>query len=165
MTTSRMLVSLLPCLISVGFAHAACGDECKDELQGRWNLEKIVLEGKAFPEQVKGAQFKFDKNTLTIVPPDDLGEGFPKQTLRFTVNPQTNPKSIDTTNLDGAEKGWTSAGIYKIEGDTLTVCIPTARGLGRPMNFEPKEGSKLAVYTLQRAKPPRPPERSKPKAN
>jgi len=149
MTALRTLVSVL----FVGFIQAGSGNQGEAELQGSWDLQKIVVEGKPFPVEVTGVKFIFAKNILTIVPPTDPSESFPKQTLRFTVRPQAKPKSVDTTILDGTEKGWTIPGIYRIEGDSLTVCIPTARGIGRPKDFEAKEGSKLAVYTLHRAKP------------
>jgi len=147
-----MLVTLLVGLPFASFIHAEGENEGKDELQGSWDLQKIVLEGNPFPE-VKGVRFIFAADRLTIVPPDENAEKFPKQTLSFTLHPEENPKSIDTTNLDGPDKGMTLAGIYKIEDDTLTVCIATEGGAARPKDFESKEGSKLAVYTLQRAKP------------
>jgi len=166
MTALRMLVPLL----FVGFIQAGGSNEDADELQGSWDLQEIVVEGKPFPEhatgvKLTGVKFIFAKNTLTIVPPTQPSVSWPKQTLRFTVHPQTKPKSIDTTNLDGTEKGRTIAGIYRIEGDTLTLCIPTARGMGRPQDFEAKERSKLAVFTLHRAKSSRPPESLKPEPN
>ena len=118
-----------------------------------WDLQDIVLEGKPFPVQVKGVRFTFAEKLLTIVPPDEISNKMPRQTLSLTLHPENNPKWIDTTNLDGPSKGMTVAGIYKIEGNTLTVCIPTAAAAARPKGFESKEGSMLAVYTLQRAKP------------
>ncbi|MBC8874602.1 MAG: TIGR03067 domain-containing protein [Planctomycetes bacterium] len=153
MTVLRMLVTLLVGLPFAGFIQAEGDNQGKHELQGSWDLQRIVLDGKPFPVQVKEVKFIFSKDRLTIVPPDENAESFPRQTLSFTLHPETNPKSIDTTNLDGSTKGMTLAGIYKIEGDSLTVCIATESGAARPKSFESKEGSKLAVYTLQRAKP------------
>ena len=156
MMTWRAIVPLLPCLMVLGVTGAGRGSDGTDELQGCWNVTKVVVRGKPLPPDVKGTAFVFERDSLRIVPPEQAKVSFPKQTMRFSANPQTEPKSIDTTNLDGIAKGRSIAGIYRIEGDILTLCIPLAPGIGRPTSFESDKKSNLAVYTLERSKSPAP---------
>jgi uncharacterized protein (TIGR03067 family) len=58
-----------------------------------------------------------------------------------------SPQAIDYLNLAGAHKGKRQAGIYKLEGDLLTVCI-AAPGAARPKEFQsqPGDGRSLTAW-------------------
>jgi uncharacterized protein (TIGR03067 family) len=66
----------------------------------------------------------------------------------YVVNTKAKPEAIDFFSTVGAEP---SAGIFRIDGDTLTVSLSPALG-PRPTNFEPPNGSKQYMYTLRRVK-------------
>jgi uncharacterized protein (TIGR03067 family) len=77
----------------------------------------------------------------------------------FALDPTTSPKSVDLklNELDYAELGepvkipaGTLKGIYKLDGDRLTVCFPLDANAERPIAF--KGGKRVAVLTLGRAK-------------
>ena len=67
------------------------------------------------------------------------------------IDPSKSPAHIDFTYEDGPAKGTTLKGIYKIEGDTLTICYG---GLGkdRPTEFASKAGSGTILVVQKRAK-------------
>jgi uncharacterized protein (TIGR03067 family) len=78
---------------------------------------------------------------------------------RFRLDPSTNPKSIDlqVDELDLSE-AWTGIkipactvhGIYKLDGDRLTICFPTYGRQERPASFDVKDKN-VAVLTFARA--------------
>jgi uncharacterized protein (TIGR03067 family) len=89
---------------------------------------------------VKGARLTFAGGTLTMK--DRNGEGLE---LPFKVDPAKEPKAIDFPLGGGG--GWlnlpaTLKGIYRLDGDTLTLCISS--GDDRPAAFSDK-GATLIV--------------------
>ena len=67
------------------------------------------------------------------------------------VDPNKSPAHIDFTYEDGPAKGTTLKGIYKIEGDTLTICYG-GFGKDRPTEFASKPGSGTILIVQKRAK-------------
>ena len=61
------------------------------------------------------------------------------------------PHTFDAVIGDGEEKGKTVHAIYEIKGDELKVCHGKP-DTDRPTELAAKEGSGLAVITLQRVK-------------
>ena len=49
-------------------------------------------------------------------------------------------------------KGTVYEGIYKLDGDTLTMAFYVASGSKRPDKFESAQGSGVVVVTLERQK-------------
>jgi uncharacterized protein (TIGR03067 family) len=67
--------------------------------------------------------------------------------VEFTFDHSTSPPSIDYLNLHGPNKGKRQQGIYRFEGDVLTVCI-AAPGAARPDELAsvPGDGRTLTVW-------------------
>jgi uncharacterized protein (TIGR03067 family) len=60
-------------------------------------------------------------------------------------------KSIDLTISEGKQKGRTQLGLYKIDGETLTVALPPdGSEKERPKDFESTAENRVEVTTLKR---------------
>jgi uncharacterized protein (TIGR03067 family) len=68
---------------------------------------------------------------------------------KFKLDPKANPKAIDFTPVDGANKGKTYLGIYELNGDRLKIWY---RGPGnpRPQDFGRNAGG-IYFIVLKRA--------------
>ena len=66
----------------------------------------------------------------------------------FTFDPKKDPPELDVT--EPANAGKVSPSIYKIDGDTLTICSSTDGE--RPKAFDAPAGSKFVLLVLQRIK-------------
>jgi uncharacterized protein (TIGR03067 family) len=58
----------------------------------------------------------------------------------FKIDPSKNPKTIDFTYKSGS----VSHGIYKVEGDTLTLCRATGKA-ERPTEFKIRDNADVLV--------------------
>src|SRR4051812_19556197 len=85
----------------------------KEKLQGEWTLVKAVVEDKVLDaDEIKAAKplvIQGDKWTPSKGPK-----------LIITIDPTKNPKHIDL-QPEGAGVQFIYRGIYKLEGDTLTM--------------------------------------------
>ena len=107
----------------------------KDELQGTWVLESHEDDGKKRDDSI-GGLLKFSGNNITF----ESGDKKNDLPFNYRTDKSKSPKHIDLTfkNLDGKDV-IDALGIYKIEGDALTICMGTKRGL-RPTEFDSKQG-------------------------
>jgi uncharacterized protein (TIGR03067 family) len=104
----------------------------KQEIQGTWVAESVVVKGKA-NEKLKGAKFNFSGDKVTM---EFDGK---KQDGTYTIDPTKSPKHIDLTfERDGRKD--LDRGIYQLEGDTLKLCM---RGGSRKVDREGKVEEKL----------------------
>ena len=78
-----------------------------------------------------------------------LGRGDLEGVLK--LGPTKQPKAYDAKGTDPEGKTHESVGIYKIKGDTLTVCY-VAAGKDRPTEFKADAGSKAVLQVFKRGK-------------
>ena len=79
----------------------------------------------------------------------------PIDTEKVVLHPNQNPKAIDLTpegETAGPLKGKTYPGIYKIEGDSLTLCLSIKAGSKRPTEFATKD-TYWVLDVYKRSKP------------
>ena len=119
-----------------------------DKLQGTWVPTSAVFGGaEARPELLKDRLWVITGDQLA-----ELNKGRRESRATLTVDGAKKPAAIDVAYIDGMAKGVMLRGIYKIEGDMLTVCTDTLPG-ERPTEFVSKSGSGTALMVFKRAKP------------
>ena len=99
------------------------------QLKGTWSsMQTLESTLNGVPQKPK--QFKMiwsiDRDTIT----DCDEDGFAGRTYRYTLDIEKQPKVIDLTLLNNGIK---LNGIYRLEGDSLTVCMSAGE---RPKDFE-----------------------------
>jgi uncharacterized protein (TIGR03067 family) len=133
-------------------AAAAFADEAKTDgaaLQGTWRLASLEVDGRpiAVQDMVPHARLVISGTKYAFTLDDTRLELTPK------LDPAKKPKAIDLTVAEGPQKGQTFHGIYKLEGDTYTVCRSTDPGQARPTAFATKPKSGLMLVVWKRDKP------------
>jgi uncharacterized protein (TIGR03067 family) len=125
--------------------------EVREELdrhQGTWEVVSFVREGEETPREIAA--------TITRVVEDDHvtwyrdGKSFAGTTL--VLDPARSPKTLDVIPDGGPQKGKAVLGIYRLEGDELTVCM-AAPNAPRPKAFDAAEGTGQTLMTFRRRKP------------
>jgi uncharacterized protein (TIGR03067 family) len=143
-------------LIFVLATPLALGADTRDDVQkelkaleGKWKAVAMEAGGKPLPKDSIPA-FTF------IVAANGKSTGQSPQgeyQATITVDPTKSPKTIDNLHESGAQKGKKQYGIYKLEGDTWTVCMtrPGVAEGDRPNNFTTKDTANV-VFVFERLK-------------
>jgi uncharacterized protein (TIGR03067 family) len=148
---NRLLVGPLLLLGALGPAIADDANKASPkekvlaQLQGQWELQWLEREqkredsdGKAVVT-IKGDKWMFGKREIGVI----------------EIDPATNPMVIDIRvkkDLAEANKGQTLEGIFKLDGDRLTICVSRSRG--EAGKERPTKGNgRMVLEEFKRIKP------------
>jgi RNA polymerase sigma factor (sigma-70 family) len=125
---------------------AAAGKDkaAKDEekILGTWDVVSFEEGGQKAPaEAIKEAMVIFAAGGKMTAK-----QGEKEQEFTYELDPTKKPKEFNGTN----DKGQTVRGIYKLDGDELTICF--ARRGDRPTEFVSKEDTTVVLEVLKREK-------------
>jgi uncharacterized protein (TIGR03067 family) len=138
--------------LMAGLALAAADPEVRkdeDRLQGTWKVTSIENDGKkADPKTFAGWKLVVAGNKMTALDGNDVVDDH-----TFTLAAAAKPPALDLVPLMGEKKAKTVKGIYRLEGDTLTVCVSEPDAKERPKEFRSVEGTSHTLVVFQRAKP------------
>lgn len=140
--------------VLLGLALAAAAPAPKEapkkdppSLVGEWAVESAIHGGK--PEKKSGpASITFTADGKLQV---REGKDAKPEELPYSHNPKKDPPEIDLTEPRGGMMGGeVMKGIYRIDGDTLLLCLSIEGE--RPTTFDSPAGSNRILVTLRRAK-------------
>jgi uncharacterized protein (TIGR03067 family) len=115
-------------------------------LEGKWQLTEGIAGGRPLPPAAaKGITLTLSPGKYVV-----MAENKDEGTVKYI--PDASPKAMEITGTDGPNKGKTFAAIYKLDGDTLTICYDLS-GKARPTEFKSKPGTALFLATYKKTKP------------
>jgi uncharacterized protein (TIGR03067 family) len=131
-------------LMLLGAGPAA--DQSQKELvrfQGVWIIASSEQDGRSDPSS---------PDTRVIISADEFTTKMGNRPLRrgtLKLDATKQPKTIDLTYIDGPQKGQSSLGIYRLEGDSwvLAFSIP---GKARPTSFDHRIKAGIRYMVLKR---------------
>src|SRR4051794_20358035 len=94
-----------------------------ERLQGAWRVVRIEKGGSPVPDDLAATvRYIFDDDRVILMEGDQMaGEGV------IRLDPAAVPKAFDFTATGGPQAGTTALGIYRVEGDALTMCLGDER--------------------------------------
>ena len=117
---------------------------------GEWVGEKAVSEGMEKPVPEGGVTMTFTADGKFLV---REGKRERAEEGTYKADAKKDPAEIDIMPLSEKAGRGTIRGIFKVEGDTLTLCFTVGKDdASRPAKFESPAGSGAMLITLGRAK-------------
>lgn len=148
------LMILVALAVTLAFTSHCQAQTDQMNLSGIWTCTSAVIDGRPLADETAKAL----RLTLTA---DRYRTERGDQVLfdsTYAIDADKNPKTIDMIGTEGDLKGKPALGIYKLDGDTLTMCY-TMPGKERPADFEsqPNSGIYLVVWKRTKYRGPGPP--------
>jgi uncharacterized protein (TIGR03067 family) len=144
---------LAACNVLVLVGQFGAGDKGKDDkfdaakLVGKWKYVSGVKNGEKYDEEhLKKQDVEISKDKFTL----NTGEAI--FVMKYELDTKQKPVIIKLEITDGPfGVGAKAKGIIELKGDEFKLCYDPMDG-DAPKTFESKEGSKVHLFTLKRAK-------------
>jgi uncharacterized protein (TIGR03067 family) len=120
------------------------------KLEGKWKVQKMAGKGmeielgKNDPELI--GEFKGTKWIFGTVE-----KGVEKAEI-ISIDTKTDPKCMDLKTLEKPRGDAIDEAIYKLDGDTLTICLYQGKGKQRPTGFDIPKDEGTVLVVLKRVK-------------
>ncbi len=131
-----------------GWPNVARHVETLRGMEGSWDIVNLVLGGRDFGD-TGDSRILMDGDRFRMESPTANYEG------EFSIDVEVTPHQIDIEFVEGPEAGNWSYGIFKLDGDVMTICLGLT-GFERPTEFVSPEESGIALETLHRTSGARP---------
>jgi uncharacterized protein (TIGR03067 family) len=145
-----MRTALLFGLIAGYCATAAPGKDKDppkpDPLVGEWEIVSSTTKGKTSPFDLGPRKFTFTAEGKYS--DDAAGRGEKARWQTYKADGKAEPSTLDIIDPTRTLR-W----LYRVDGDTLTICLPEDATAARPTAIEAGKGSKNLLLTLKRVTP------------
>jgi uncharacterized protein (TIGR03067 family) len=145
---SAVVVAILASCVALPRARADDPKAERERHQGTWQARSFVSDGVAAPADLVGSIVRVVEGDHVVWKRN--GKSFAGTTVE--LDPSRTPRTLDVIPDGGPMRGERVLGIYRLDGDELTVCM-AAPGRDRPKTFEAKSGSGQTLMTFRRATP------------
>ena len=126
-------------------------DPGRDALQGSWAAVSLRVNGDDVPaDHLKGGHLAVKGDRYAAAFAADETE----TVYALAVDPSKSPAALDLTFADGPKKGMVLKGVYRVAGDSLTICRGLTESDPRPDGFDAPAGSNRVLAVWTRAQPP-----------
>ena len=153
-----MRSQILALLLTVASIGAAASDASMEELikkdyerlTGTFQLVSGLIDGKAVPEDVrKETKLVTTMNKFTV---SAGGQAGTSSAGTFKIDPTKSPKTADSLQTEGPDKGKTLLGIYEIIDDNHKRACWAPVGKPRPQAFTSEPGTGHILQVWERVK-------------
>jgi uncharacterized protein (TIGR03067 family) len=137
--------SLLACLCAVRAMAQDPEIQEMEKHQGTWIAVSFCRDGQETPAEIVRTITRTVEKEHVVWKRD--GKSFAGTTL--VLDPRPDPHAIDVIPDGGPSRGKRVLGIYKLNKDTLTLCMADA-DQPRPREFTAKKGSRHTLMVFRR---------------
>lgn len=144
-----MAFTLLSCLLVFSADAGPFNEAAKKELkilEGDWVFERLEANGKKHkPEDGERAGLAIKGTKCSFQPTGEEAE-------IAALDPSCDPKLIDLKSIKAGRQAFIREGIYKLDGDTLTMVLYQGQDKKRPTSFDTPTEAGTVLFVFKRAK-------------
>ena len=134
---------VIPWFLSPALAQDAGVDAELARQRGTWRTATSIYDGQEGPAEIVRSITRTVEKDHVVWKRD--GKSFAG--TRIVLDPSRDPKTIDVVPDGGPNRDERVLGIYKLEGDRLSICM-AAPGKPRPAEFKADKGSGCTLRTF-----------------
>lgn len=137
-------------LLALGMVAADGTDGQGNRIRGIWAAQSIMIDGIKKPDDPTAGttMIAFDGKTYVQREGSKIVEEGD-----YLLTAGDDPGTIDLSITKGEYAGQTQLGIYRLSGETLTICASAPGAKSRPKDFNTKPGSGKALVVFRRFRP------------